>query len=162
MSPLAQAAPYSLIPVRLSSLQNPAVACSRLGAEMKVENCKKKNIPTICANWHHNGCLPEHLLGVVAHHCQGRSEWNGRVCAWNHEPSHFVELARQLRNLEKGNKRMSKCHNMAFTSRYNMTRASMIVGTETFAGGPPFPASCTKRFIKKTCQGVVISTKKSH
>ena len=102
MSPLAQAAPYSLIPVRLSSLQNPAVACSRFGAETKVENYIKKNIPTICANWHHNGCLPEHLLGVVAHHCQGGSERNGRVCAWYHEPSHLVELARQLRNLGSG------------------------------------------------------------
>ena len=162
MSPLAQAAPYSLIPVRLSSLQNPAVACSRFGAETKVENYIKKNIPTICANWHHNGCLPEHLLGVVAHHGQGRSERNGRVCAWYNEPSHFVELARRLRDLGKGKKRMSKCHNLAFTSRYNMTRASMIVGTETFAGGPPFPASCTKRFIKKKCPRVVFFTKKRH
>ena len=128
---------------------------------MKVENCKKKNISTICANWHHNGRLPEHLLGVVAHHGQGRSERNGRVCAWYHEPSHFVELARQLRNLGKGNKRMSKCHNMALTSMYNMTRASMIVGTETFAGGPPFPASCTKRFKKKIAREL-LSPQKIH
>ena len=39
-----------------------------------------------------------------------------------------------------------------------MTRASMIVGTETFAGGPPFPASCTKR-LKKNARELFSSQK---